>query len=132
MGPRRAARGAGRGRYANSASVPFRGGVTWRRAGITVRVVSELLTPETTARLLSRFHDFDDAVVLGVELTFSYGPGAARPNAVLTLQAQDQTTDGAWRDVTLSLVGVVSYRLTESSREFHRVLSDGLSILWNE
>ena len=62
----------------------------------------ELLTPETARDLLARFHDFDDAVVLGVNLSFSYGPGAAEPEAVVTLQAQDQTGDGEWRNVTLS------------------------------
>lgn len=90
------------------------------------------LTPATTAELLDRFHGFDDAVLAEVRLTFGYGPASTERHGTLIFQAMDQSRDGEWSDVTFDLAGVATYRLTENPRNFHRVLSLGLAILWND
>jgi hypothetical protein len=90
--------------------------------------VPDPLTQETAAGLVSRFHGFDDGVVIDIALTF--GRSAAENHAVVTVQAKDEQS--VWHDVTFSLAGVATYCLKENPRQFHRVLSDGLAILWDD
>lgn len=81
-----------------------------------------------TQIILSRFHDFDDALVRDVRIVI--GPSRESRKAVIALEARDieSEADEGWGQVVLKVAGLTEYRLVENELESHYVLSLGLKI----
>ena len=81
-----------------------------------------------TPSILSRFHNFDDALVRDVHLVI--GPSRDSRSATIALEARDSESDAdeGWGQVVLKVRGVTEYRFVENGRESSYVVSLGLKV----
>lgn len=81
-----------------------------------------------TPAILSRFHNFDDALVRDVHLVI--GPSRDSRRVTIALEARDTESDGdeGWVQVVLKVTGLTEYRFVENEKESCYVLSLGLKV----